>query len=154
MVCLFISPSVPLRPLVGLRPSSNSFILSFCLTIPTVSHSATVENTTPEGVLSQCGCHETSDQSHSSQRYMAWCGCHEILIPCSATVLTSPPFPTDFYFSRCAWVHTTPFHSSGSNFWRLQFVFRSYLWTFPLPSIWKFWLPEDCSWSGQKTSSG
>ena len=33
VVCQFISPLVPLRPLVGLRPSSNSFILSFRLTI-------------------------------------------------------------------------------------------------------------------------
>ena len=32
-VCLFISPLVPLSPLVGLRPPSNSFILSFRLTI-------------------------------------------------------------------------------------------------------------------------
>ena len=27
-----------------------------------------------------CGCHERSDQSHSSQGYTAQCGCHEILI--------------------------------------------------------------------------
>ena len=40
-----------------------------------------VQNTTPEGVLSSCRCHEMSDQSRSSQGYMAWCGCHEILIP-------------------------------------------------------------------------
>ena len=69
---LCLSCSVPLRPLVGLRPPSNFFIhsLSTCF----------VQDTTPAGVLSSCGCHEKSDQSRSSQGYMAWCGCHEILI--------------------------------------------------------------------------
>ena len=47
----------------------------------TVSHSAAVEDTTPEDVLSQCRCHRRIEQSRSSQGYKAWCGCHEILIP-------------------------------------------------------------------------
>ena len=51
LICLFISPLVPLSPVVGLRPPSNSFILSFRLT----THAA-VQNTIPEGVLSQCWC--------------------------------------------------------------------------------------------------
>ena len=59
-----LSPTVPLRPLVGLRPASKfasfshsfSFILSFRLTMPAVSLPAAVQNTTPEGVLSLCGC--------------------------------------------------------------------------------------------------
>ena len=84
-VQLCLSSSVPLHPLVGLRsPSvsySFSFILSFHLTMPTDSHSATVENTTPEGVLSQCWCHGRGDQSRSSQGYISRCGCHDILIP-------------------------------------------------------------------------
>ena len=65
------------------RPSAsfeNSIVLSFCLTITTASLSDPVQNTTPEYVLSLCWCHERSEQSHSSQGYMAWCGCHEILI--------------------------------------------------------------------------
>ena len=51
LICLFISLLVPLRPLVGLRPPSNSFILSFRLTML-----AAVQNTTPEGVPSKCWC--------------------------------------------------------------------------------------------------
>ena len=46
-----------------------------------------VQDTTPAGVLSSCGCHEKSDQSRSSQGYMAWCGCHDILIQRGITVL-------------------------------------------------------------------
>ena len=53
IVCLFISRLGPSRPLVGLRPPSNSFI-------PPHYHStslpAAVQNTTPEGVHSSCGC--------------------------------------------------------------------------------------------------
>ena len=49
---------------------------------------------------------------------MACRGCHEILIPCSATTLSSSPFPIVFYFSSCEWVRITPFHSAGSNFLR------------------------------------
>ena len=64
---------VPLRPLVGLRPPSNFFIHSLS--------TRSVQDTTPEGVLSSCGCHERSEQSRSSQGYIACCGCHEILIP-------------------------------------------------------------------------
>ena len=37
--------------MVGLRPPSNSFILSFRLTMP-----AAVQNTTPEGVPCECWC--------------------------------------------------------------------------------------------------
>ena len=93
------SATVPLRPLVGFRPSlkiarfshsvshSFSFILSFCLTMSTISHSAAVQNTIPEGVLSSCGCHERSDHSRSSQEYMTWCGCHEILVQRSFNLL-------------------------------------------------------------------
>ena len=51
LICLFISPLVPLRPVVGLRPPSNSFILSFRLTMP-----AAVQNTTAEDVPSTCWC--------------------------------------------------------------------------------------------------
>ena len=51
VVCQFISPLAPLRPVVGLRPPSNSFILSFRLTMP-----AAFQNTTPCGVLSPCWC--------------------------------------------------------------------------------------------------
>ena len=64
-------------------PVSHSFlfILSFCLTMSTVYQSTAVEDTTPDGVIvSQCGCDERSEQSRSSQRYIAQCGCHEILI--------------------------------------------------------------------------
>ena len=39
--CLFISPLDLLRPLVGLRPPSKSFVLSLCLSIPAVSLSVT-----------------------------------------------------------------------------------------------------------------
>ena len=46
-----------------------------------------VQDTTPEGVLSSCWCHERSDQPRSSQEYMACCGCHEILIHRCITVL-------------------------------------------------------------------
>ena len=86
------SATVPLRPLFGFQPSSKiallshlvshsfPFILLFCLTIPAVSLPAAVQNTIPKGGLSQCWCHERSDQSRSSQGYMAWCGCHDILI--------------------------------------------------------------------------
>ena len=42
--------------MVGLRPPSNSFILSFRLTRPAASLPAAVQNTTPEDVLSQCWC--------------------------------------------------------------------------------------------------
>ena len=54
--CLIISPLVKLRLLVGLRPPSNSFIISFCLTLTTESLSDPVQNTTPEGILSKCWC--------------------------------------------------------------------------------------------------
>ena len=89
------------------RPSASSdFLYSL-----TSSHYAccislcSVQNTTPEDVLSLCccsltltlttsqgymvgcGCHESSDQSRSSQGYLAWCGCHEILIQRCITVL-------------------------------------------------------------------
>ena len=36
-----------------------------------------VQDTTPEGILSQCWCNEKSDQSRSSQGYIAQYGCHE-----------------------------------------------------------------------------
>ena len=93
-----LSSSVPLHPLVGLRPPSKiaqlsqfvshsfSFILLFYLTMPTVFHSAEVEDTTPEGVLSSCWCSLTLTLA-TSQGSMGWCGCHEILIPGSTTVL-------------------------------------------------------------------
>ena len=51
LICLFISPLVPLRPSVDLQPPSNSFILSFPLTMP-----AAIQNTTLEGVSSKCWC--------------------------------------------------------------------------------------------------
>ena len=54
VVCQFISPLAPLRPVVGLWPPSNSFILSFHLTITSASLSDPVQNTTPEGVPSKC----------------------------------------------------------------------------------------------------
>ena len=61
-------------------------ILSFCLTMSTVSQSTAVEDATLEGALSPCGCQERSEQSRSSQGYMAQCGCHEILIQRCVTV--------------------------------------------------------------------
>ena len=70
----YLSCTILLCPLVGLRPPfvshSFSFILPFRLTTATVSHSAAVQDTTPEGVLSLCWCHERSEQSRSSQGYM------------------------------------------------------------------------------------
>ena len=69
---------VPLRPLVGLRPPSHFFIYS--LSLPVLS------KTQLQKAFSSCGCHERSDQSRSSQGYMAWCGWHEILIQRCITV--------------------------------------------------------------------
>ena len=78
-----LSLTVPLRPLVNLRPLSTvssfslsvsnpfSFILSFRLTMLTVSHSTAVEDTTREDALSQCWCHERSEQFRSSQGCIA-----------------------------------------------------------------------------------
>ena len=66
---LFLGSTVPFG-----RPSAsveNSFILSLCLTITPASQSDPVQNTITEGVLSSCGCHERSDQSRSSQGYIA-----------------------------------------------------------------------------------
>ena len=76
---LVLSSLDPLCPLVGLRPPSKK-IDSFSHTITIASLCDPVQNTIPEGVLSQCWCRGRNDQSRSSQRYMAWCGCHEILI--------------------------------------------------------------------------
>ena len=57
IICLFLSPLVLLRPLVGLRPPSrNWLILSLCLSITTATLSDPVPNTTPEGILSLCWC--------------------------------------------------------------------------------------------------
>ena len=57
IICLFISPLIPLRPLVGLRPPSK-FLHS--LTLPhyyhCISTSTLSQNTTPEGILSKCWC--------------------------------------------------------------------------------------------------
>ena len=85
--------------------------------MPAVYLSTTVQDTTPEGVLSRCGysltltltssqgymvgcgCHERSDQPGSSQGYVAWCGCHEILIPCCLSVLLSIPLLLSNFYS-------------------------------------------------------
>ena len=48
VVCLFISPLVLLRPLVGLRPPSNFFIHSLS--------TRSVQDPTTSGVLSLCWC--------------------------------------------------------------------------------------------------
>ena len=104
-------PLVSLEFLHSLIPPQYDWRLSPLMLV--LSHSVTHNL---NRYIGWCGCHKRSNQSHSSQGYIAWCGCHEILIPCSATALSSPPFPTDFYLSRCGWVRTTPFHSSGSNF--------------------------------------
>ena len=56
LICLFISPLALLRPVVGFRPPSNCFILSFRLTMPSASLPAAIQNTTLEGVLSLCWC--------------------------------------------------------------------------------------------------
>ena len=76
-VCLFISPLVPLRPLVGLRPFSNAVIISFRLTMACC--------------ISACCCSEHNSRrrslslrvlSHSDthylNRHLVGCGCHEI----------------------------------------------------------------------------
>ena len=55
-ISLFISPSVPLRPSVDLRPPSYYFILSLRLTMPAVFFWAAVWDTIPEGILSWCWC--------------------------------------------------------------------------------------------------
>ena len=69
---LSISPS--LNPFCPIHKSKRAFsrltrVLSHSLTHYLNRHKA------------RCGWHERSDQSCSSQGYMAWCGCHEILIP-------------------------------------------------------------------------
>ena len=78
--CLIISSLVPLSPLVGLRPPSNSFILSFRLTTRAV-----VRNTTLEGALSMLVL--SYSDTHHLNRYIIGCGWHEILISCSTIVL-------------------------------------------------------------------
>ena len=56
-ICITVfSSTVPMRPLVGLRPPSNSFILSLHLTITLYLSPVAVQDTTPEGVLSLCWC--------------------------------------------------------------------------------------------------
>jgi hypothetical protein len=82
--CLFICELVSLfhRTTASFGRPSASFDFLYCLN---PSHYAyrislrSVQDTTPEGVLSSCGCHKTSNQSRSSQGYMAWRECHEIL---------------------------------------------------------------------------
>ena len=101
--CLFLSPLVPLYPLVSLRrkllyslilPHYHSCISVWpcakrnsrrrSLLMLVLAHSGThCYNRYMVG----CGCHERSDQSHSSQGYMAWCGCHEILTRRSLSIL-------------------------------------------------------------------
>jgi hypothetical protein len=61
---LCLSSIVPLRPLVGLRPPSNSFIMSFRLTMPVTSLPGAVQDTTPEDALSSCWC------SHSNTHHL------------------------------------------------------------------------------------
>ena len=82
--CLIISPLVPLRPLVGLRPK---FLHS--LTPPNyaccISLSVLSQTQLHEGILSSCGC--SYSDTHYLNRHMAWCGCHEILIQLCITVL-------------------------------------------------------------------
>ena len=55
------------------RPSASlDFLHSFTPRhYPYCSSLRSVQNTTPEGVLSSCGCHERSEQSRSSQEYIA-----------------------------------------------------------------------------------
>ena len=51
-----------------------------------------VQDTTPEGVLSLNAGALSLWHTHYLNGYMVWCGCHEILIPCSTTVLFSSNF--------------------------------------------------------------
>ena len=104
VICLDISPLVPLRPLVGLRPPSNSFILSFRLTITTASLPDLVQNTTPEGVLSlNAGAlslwHSPPQWAYGRVRVPR--NLHSLFYNCPVL----DHFPPDLYFSRCGWVH-------------------------------------------------
>ena len=60
-----------------------------------------VQDTTPEGVLSSCGCSLTLTHTNYLNRYMAGCGCHEILIQRCFTVLflsNLSVYPTQLWF--------------------------------------------------------
>ena len=82
VVCLSISPLVPLRPLVGLRPPLTFFVISLHLTMPTVSLSVLSKTQLQEALffLSSCWC--SHSDTHHLKRHMVGYGCHEILIPC------------------------------------------------------------------------
>ena len=85
---------VPLRPLVGLRPPSNYVIHSLS--------TRSVQETTPEGVVSSCGCSLTLTLTTSQKVY------GRVRVP---RHLDSPSsncpvlhhFSSDFYFSRWGW---------------------------------------------------
>ena len=76
---LIISPLVPLRPLVALRPALTSSIRSLHLTIPAASLSlfCPEHNTRRRSLLMLVLSHS---HTHHLNRHMVGCGCHEILI--------------------------------------------------------------------------
>ena len=91
VVCLFISPLIPLRPVVGLRPPSKipSFSYSDWQSLLQISTFCPEHNTRIRSLLMLVLSH--SDTRHLN-RHMVGCGCHEIVTPCSRTVLFSTTF--------------------------------------------------------------
>jgi hypothetical protein len=113
LVCLFICASLSLflgcsvslvlmRPLVGLRPPSNSFLLSFRLTMTAASLSVSPRHDSRRRSLLMLVL--SHSDTHHLNRHMVGCGRHDILIQPYITVLFLSKFSPYLIQLRFWWL--------------------------------------------------